>query len=150
MLEWEYGEEFQDLLKKIGLDRVLRDNKELGWRRPLRLTTRWRKNNSQHTVYSGKREQTNYSPKVGSRRIRSLVAVRRKRKEGWFQWCPFSYDQACYMHPPSVECYVVQAFSIASDFDPKLMPKEQNQITMRKVCTVIQSLLSLRPNHYSK
>ena len=41
-----------------------------------------------------------------------------------------------------------QAFSIASDFDPKLMPKIQNQITMGKVCIVIQSLLSRRPNHH--
>ena len=40
-------------------------------------------------------------------------------------------------------------FSIASDFDPKLMPKIQNQITMRKVCIVIQSLVSRRPNHHS-
>ena len=29
------------------------------------------------------------------------------------------------------------------------MPKIQNQITMRKVCIVIQSLLSRRPNHHS-
>ena len=28
------------------------------------------------------------------------------------------------VHPPFVECYAIQAFSIASDFDPKLMPKE--------------------------
>ena len=38
-----------------------------------------------------------------------------------------------------VECYAYQAFSIAANFNPKLMPKEQNQITMRKVCIVIQS-----------
>ena len=47
------------------------------------------------------------------------------------------------------ECYAIQAFSIASDFDPQLMPKIQNQITMRKVCIVIQSLVSRRPNHHS-
>ena len=29
------------------------------------------------------------------------------------------------------------------------MPKVQNQITMRKVCIVIQSLLSRSPNHHS-
>ena len=39
--------------------------------------------------------------------------------------------------------------TIASDFDSKLMPKEQNQITMRKVCILIQSFLSHRPDHHS-
>ena len=29
------------------------------------------------------------------------------------------------------------------------MPKEQNKIMMRKVCTVIQSLVSYLPNHHS-
>ena len=62
---------------------------------------------------------------------------------------PFSHDQARCIHPPFAECYAIQAFSIASDFDPKLMPKIQNQITMRKVCIVIQSLVSRRPNHHS-
>ena len=57
-----------------------------------------------------------------------------------------SYDQGCCMHPPFVKCYAVQAFSIASDIDPKLMPTEKNQITMRKVCAVIRSLFPRRPN----
>ena len=61
-----------------------------------------------------------------------------EEEEGWLQHCPLSYDQARCIHPPFVEYYGIQAFSIASDFDPKLMPKIQNQITMRKV---IQSLL---------
>ena len=61
---------------------------------------------------------------------------------------PLSYDQDRSIHPAFVECYAIQVFSIASDFDPKLMPKIQNQITMRKVCIVIQSLLSRRPNHH--
>ena len=39
-----------------------------------------------------------------------------------------SYDQAYCAHSPFVECYAVQAFSTASDLDPKLMPKEKNQI----------------------
>ena len=47
------------------------------------------------------------------------------------------------MHPLSVECHTVQAFSVASDFNPK----EKNQVTNRKVCTVIQSLVSHLPNH---
>ena len=59
------------------------------------------------------------------------------------------YDQARCIHPPSVECYAIQAFSIASDFDPQLMPKIQNQIAMRKVSIVIQSLPSRNPNHHS-
>ena len=62
---------------------------------------------------------------------------------------PLSYDQARCSHPPFAECYAIQAFSIASDFDPQLMPKIQNQITMRKVCIVIQSLVPRRPNHHS-
>ena len=33
------------------------------------------------------------------------------------------------MHPPFVGCYAVHAFSFASEIDPKLMPKEKNQIT---------------------
>ena len=73
----------------------------------------------------------------------------RQRREGWLQRCPLSHDQARCMHPPFAECYAIQAFSIASDFDPQLMPKIQNQITMRKVCIVIQSLVSCRPNHHS-
>ena len=51
--------------------------------------------------------------------------------------CPFAYDQACCMHPPFAECYAFQASSIASNLDPKLMPKEQDQITIRKVFTLI-------------
>ena len=39
-------------------------------------------------------------------------------------------------------------FVTASDLDSNLMPKEKNQITIRKVCAVMQSLLR-RPNHYS-
>ena len=62
---------------------------------------------------------------------------------------PPSYDQARCIHPPFAECYAIQAFSIPSDFDPQLMPKIQNQITMRKVCIVIQSLVSHRPNNHS-
>ena len=53
------------------------------------------------------------------------------------------------MHPPFVECHAVQAFSVASNFDPKLMPREQNQIMLRKVCTVIKSRLSRLLNHHS-
>ena len=68
-----------------------------------------------------------------------------QRSEGWLQQCPLSYYQARCIHPPSAECYAIQAFSIASDFDPKRMPKVQYQITMRKVCIVIQSLLSRSP-----
>ena len=64
-------------------------------------------------------------------------AMGRQRREGWLQHCPLSYDQARCSHPPFAECYAIQAFSIASDFDPQLMPKIQNQITMRKVCIVI-------------
>ena len=39
--------------------------------------------------------------------------------------------------------------SIASDLDPKLIPKELYKIMMRKVYIIIQSLLSHRPNHHS-
>ena len=44
--------------------------------------------------------------------------MRRNRREAWLQYCPLSFDQTCCMHPP-IECYAVQAFSIASNFDPK-------------------------------
>ncbi len=37
---------------------------------------------------------------------------------------PPSHDQARCMHPPFAECYAIQAFSIASDFDSQLMPKD--------------------------
>ena len=75
--------------------------------------------------------------------------MRRKRWEGRLQHCPLAYDQARCMHPPFVECYAIQAFSIASNHHPKLMPKDQDQIMMRKVCTLIQSLVSHLPNHHS-
>ena len=32
------------------------------------------------------------------------------------------------MHPPFAECYAIQAFHIASNLDPKLVPEEQDQI----------------------
>ena len=94
-------------------------------------------------------ENIAYLPGVGSRRTRTVDAMGRQRREGWLQRCPLSYDQVRCIHPSSVECYAIQAFSIASDFDPQLMPKIQNQITMRKICIVIQSLLSRDPNHHS-
>ena len=53
------------------------------------------------------------------------------------------------IHQPFAECYAVQAFSIASNLDPKLMPNEHDQIMMRTVCTVIQSLVSRLPNNHS-
>ena len=60
-----------------------------------------------------------------------------------------TYDQARCIHPPFVECYAVQAFSVASNLDPKLMPKVQDQIPRRKICTLLQSLVSHHPNHHS-
>ena len=62
--------------------------------------------------------------------------------------CIYIYIYRCF-HPPFVGCYAIQAFSIAFDFDPKLIPKIRNQITMRKICIFIHSLLSRRPNHHS-
>ena len=90
-----------------------------------------------------------YSPGVGSLRTRTVDAMSRQRREGWLQHCPLSHDQARCIHPPFAEFYAIQAFSIASDFDPQQMPKKQNQITMRKVCIVIKSLVSRRPHHHS-
>ena len=88
-------------------------------------------------------------PRMGSQRTWSATVMSRKGREGWVQHCPLSYDQACCMHPPSVKCYAAQAFSFKSDVDPKLMPKEKNQIAKRKVCTVIQSFLLHLPNPHS-
>ena len=85
---------------------------------------------------------------MGPWKTGSVVAMRKKRRNGWLQRCQLSYDQARCMHPPSIKYYVIQAFSITSDFDPKLMLKEQNQITMRKVCIVMQNFLLCRPNHH--
>ena len=99
------------------------------------------------TRYS--RENKVYLLGMVSRRTRTADSMRRKGSEGWFKHCALSHDQARCIHPPFVECFTIQAFSIASDFDPKLMPKKQSQITMRKVWIVIQSLLSRRPNHHS-
>ena len=47
---------------------------------------------------------------MGSRRTRTADAMRRKRREGWLQYCPLSYDQAHCIHPPFVERYAIQAF----------------------------------------
>ena len=89
------------------------------------------------------------SSEMGPKETQTIFAMCRKRREGWLQHCSLSYDQACCMHPPFVECYAVQAFSYASNLGPKLMSKEKNQIIIRKVCTLIQSLLLCCPNHHS-
>ena len=81
------------------------------------------------TRYS--KENKVYLLGTGSRRTRTTDAMRTKRREGWLQHCPLSYDQARCIHSPFVEYYAIQAFSIASDLDLKLMPKEQYQITMK-------------------
>ena len=65
---------------------------------------------------------------MGSRRIRSVTAMSWKRREGWLQRCSLSYDYACCRHLPSVECHAAPAFLFGSDLEPKLMPKEKNQI----------------------
>ena len=69
---------------------------------------------------------------MGSRKTWTVDAMRWKRREGLLQHCPLSYDQARCIHPPFVECYAVQAFSIASDFDPKLMPKNHNEKSLHR------------------
>ena len=85
---------------------------------------------------------------MGSLKTSTIDAMGWQRREGSLQHCPLSYNQARCIHPPFVKCYAIQAFSITSDFDPQLMPKIQNQITMRKVCIVIQPLVSRCTNHY--
>ena len=111
---------------------------------------------SQHTannVSRGKKAFA-YLPRMRSRRTRTVDDMGRKRREGWLQRCSLSYDQACCIHLPLVECYAIQAFSIASIafciycILGIFMPKIQNQITTRKASIVIQSLLSRRPNHH--
>ena len=47
----------------------------------------------------------------------------------WHFWPGRRSKYHSCIHPPFVECYAIQVFSIAS----KLIPKELNQITMRKV-----------------
>ena len=36
--------------------------------------------------------------------------MQRKKREGWLQHWPLSYNQARCIHPPFVECYAGQAF----------------------------------------
>ena len=73
-----------------------------------------------------------YSPRMESQKIQTIAAMCRKRREGWHQRCFFWYDQVCCIYPSFVERYTVQAFSITSDPDPKLIPEEQDQITITK------------------
>ena len=87
---------------------------------------------------------------VRFRRTRSIVTMCRKRREGQLQHCPLSYDQVHCLHPPSVKCYSVQAFSVASDFDSKLMHEEQNQIMMRKVWMTRESPHTSHPETVAK
>ena len=48
-----------------------------------------RDNDSQYTANEGRKGTINfYLPGVGSRRTRSGVTMRRKRREGWLQHCP--------------------------------------------------------------
>ena len=51
---------------------------------------------------------------MGSWRTQTIIA---RKKEGWHQHYSLSYNQARCMHPPFVECYAVQAFSITFNFD---------------------------------
>ena len=93
---------------------------------------------TQLTRWSGgglRNAKRSYFPGVGSWRTRTIIDMHRKRREGWLQHCPLSYDKAHCIHPLFVKCYAVPAFSIASNLHPKLMPKVQDQIPMRKVCT---------------
>ena len=84
-----------------------------------------------------------------SRENQAAAVMCQKIRKGRLHCCSLSYDYANCMHPIFVGCYVVQAFSIAFDLDPKLMPEEKNQIMMRKVCAIIQSLLPHHPSHHS-
>ena len=122
----------------MGMGKILRTNDEI---------TGTMTGNILLTRFQG--EKQSYLPGMGSLRTHSVDAMGRQSREGLLQHCPLSYDQTRCIHPPFAECYAIQAFSIASDFDPQQMPKIQNQITMRKVCIVIQSLVSRHPNHHS-
>ena len=91
-----------------------------------------------------------YLPGLGSRRTQTIAAMIRKRRETWLQQCPLSCDPTCCIHPPFVERYAVQMFSIVPNLDTKQMPKEQDQVPMRKICTLIKSIVSRLPNHHSR
>ena len=145
---WFFTYEFSKIFNKSGLGFGLRYKNNREGEDLEKLPTRWLTHNILLTRLQGGKKQF-YLPGMGSLRTRTIDAMGRQRREGWLQRCPLSYDQARCSHPPFAECYAIQAFSIASDFDPPLMPKIQNQITMRKVCIVIQSLVSRRPNHHS-
>ena len=95
--------------KIMGMGKILRTNDQM---------TRTMTDNTQLTRFQEGKNNA-YLPGMGSRRTCTVDAMVRKRREGWLQHCPLSYDQARCIHPPSAECYAIQAFSIASDFDPK-------------------------------
>ena len=66
---------------------------------------------------------------------RTIVAISKKRRKEWPQYCPFSYDYACCFRPSFIKYYVTQASSITSNLEPMLMLKETDQIVMRKALT---------------
>ena len=64
---------------------------------------------------------------VRSRRTQIISAICISRREGCLQRCSLSNNQAGCMYPSFVKCYAVQAHSIASDFDFKLMSKKRSE-----------------------
>ena len=92
------------------------------------LTARWRGQwltNILLTRFQGGKKQS-YLPGVGSLRTRTVDAMSRQRREGWTpNVAPFRTTRLAACTHLLAECYAIQAFSIASDFDPQLMPKIQ-------------------------
>ena len=102
------------IFRKTGQDQELRVNKELGRRRTWRLTTTWRG----HTANKGKgNKQTTY-PGVHSDHAQEEKGRMTPRLPPFVRPGSLHAPTFCWI-------YAIQAFFIASDFDPKLMPKEK-------------------------
>ena len=136
--------EIQNLKNGVRKRRTRRKRKERGGSWVFGLCDG--ENDTLHCTSQGKRITKDLLTRMGSLETQTL---RRKRREGWLQRCSLSYDQVYYICPSFVLCNVFQAFLIASNLDSKLILDEQDQMKIRKVCTVRQSLLSRRLNHHS-
>ena len=76
---------------------------------------------------------------MGCRRTQTINDDIRERKGRWLQRWPLSYNQACCFPLRFIKCWVVQAFSISSNLDPKLVPKNWIRTRWEKFALVYHS-----------
>ena len=126
---------------KFGQGNIIEFGMKIKWREDLGCCKRDDRIMRQHSINDGKKgdNETTAFPGWGPERPRpSLPCAGRGG-----MLLPFL--RPC-LHSPFFDCYAVHAFSVASDLHPKLIPKKKkkkNQMTIREVCAVIQSLLCL-------